>query len=416
MSNGDSRKRDRDDDTAAPIDTAEGLTQGWHLWLHGNAPGFVTLRREMLTGWRTAALTERHEASKQFHTAHRQDGDLFSKKLGAYAQWAAAALRHRQPFTAATPTARPTFLDLGSAPGGLSQHLHGVLGWEGVAVSLAVADGGMPMVYRGTMANSAPAPVARRMTSTLGGGSGKQSALSRAIAAAKGGKPRPAVVAETATVQVVPFATIDGDITSTDFHNSLFCSTGDSDGSRSAFFHGEKIAEHTADFCMAGAVQDQGQRDPTAAVVTEMLRNRLAFFAAQLSLALRALKDGGALMFVFGPSECASLPLVVARLRPYVATLELLQTMHVDKSPVYVLCTGVQLGAAASVCNVEGIVSDAAKIDKELAACSEDRSELMSQVVTAFTAFSGDINGIWAARSERLERHRQHAIRDMANQ
>jgi SAM-dependent methyltransferase len=109
------------------------------------------------------------------------------------------------------------------------------------------------------------------------------------------------------------------------------------------------------DFVNGGAVADFGQQSNEE--VSPLERDfELAFFKkpvshpkhlfvfAQLLIALKWVKPGGSIMLVIGLGEVGSLMMMIHHLLPMFkteTTVQLLETMHLMKPPVYVLITGI---------------------------------------------------------------------------
>jgi SAM-dependent methyltransferase len=181
---------------------------------------------------------------------------------------------------------RPTFLDLGCAPGGVSLHLHRELQWSGVGVSLSVRDGGVEMAYR-------------------------------------------------------PSRDCDG---------PKFCFVEESvfEATRIREVIGHEFTSAFS-FCNGGAVTDQGQRSAGVLTEgSEHLPEYNRFLWAQLSLCLEHVADGGDVMFVHGVPDCITFVLLIDAVRPLAkGGVRFYETIHGTKAPVYVVLRRVEVDERA---------------------------------------------------------------------
>lgn len=376
--------------------------QLWHAWLFTHVPEYRELRLELAAGWRCKALDRRFTAAQEVHRRAREEAAASAtttsannessaatadalhssmvRKVNGYANWCETTLttaapsvfrRYEAPCSSNNnnyPNGNgscgpPRFLDIGAAPGGMSKFLHSVLGWSGVATSLAQEAGGMPMVYVPSQATAtAAAAIAKTAetatptTTTANGirGGGSTAALMSLLR-------RKAPV--TSTCANAPAAKSNSQPPSFEFLAADML-TADAE---CKLFEGPvaRVECASCDVVIAGAVQDQTQREQaaesgdglqndgtTASATTEAatlagsFATRMTFTFAQLALAVRAVKRGGALLLVYGPSDCASLVAFAHRvlrlLVPDAATcISVLPTMHVEKTPVYILVSDV---------------------------------------------------------------------------
>ncbi|PWU94943.1 hypothetical protein C4B63_24g231 [Trypanosoma cruzi] len=310
-----------------------GACRRWREYLQTTSAMYSELERERAAGWQSEALDwwyqQRHK--KEDGEAVKRRGGMMApsstsffnsdivKLCERYCEHAErvlmrAAPSYFTPFSEATrgpPAGRatekekeekeetkeqsspPTFLDLGSAPGGVSKFLVTRLRWRGVGVSLPVSRGGIASDSSWLHSSKTPAQ----------------------------------------------YEFIEGSITEDDWHESI---------------QGRKFY-----FVNGGAVQDHGQRNAEklsndtedggrnhAEVVSDddaqPVLPWFKFLVPQLRLAVEHVEEGGVIMLVFGVPQCASLSILLALVQPLVhGDIHILETMHLTKSPVYILITGV---------------------------------------------------------------------------
>jgi hypothetical protein len=326
------------DQRAQPGGNQAKLPSGLHgyaAWLFQTSPSYRALWTELQRSKASTAMVQRAKESTAFFDASGKD--FHGEKMLKYAQWARDVLPVMAPDVfkragAAGSAEPPRFMDLGAAPGGLSCFLHGDLRWSGVAVSLSVAAGGMPMMYQGVKISSSGTAVTS---------SRPASSIKSPFTAAKLLRAANAKAADKSAATGPAFAARDGDIRA----DELSVMAGEA----------PDVTPQSCSFVMAGAVQDQSQRDEAglsaetmAELFEEQLRQRVAFLTDQLRWAHKALRrDGTAtLMLVMGPAECASTSVVAGILASLAAEpkrVRILTTMHSDKAPVYILAPGLNV-------------------------------------------------------------------------
>jgi hypothetical protein len=311
---------------------------GWPTRLFLLSAAYRALQQELDEQHRSAAVATRAKETVEYLQAKQHDDAMHLDKMHKYSAWA----RDTLPATAGelfrrhagSDSTAPVFLDLGASPGGLSSFLSGDLRWRGTAISLAVSDGGMPMMFRGQAPpahSNAAASGARPASSIASGGFSLKALL----------KPKPQAVNAPAPANgAAPagagrFRVLTGDIRSPDIHEHLF----------------REVAPHSCDFVMAGAVQDHSQRSQAQPSSSDLsggelfraqLLQRLQFLTSQLRVVRKALRKsaGGSFMLVMGPVDCASVMVVLRHLRAVAQRVRIIGTLHIDKPPVYLLALG----------------------------------------------------------------------------
>lgn len=275
--------------------------KGWQRWqehLAVTSEAYRRLKAEQVAGWSSPSLdafykkdkdtaaprhTQRQAGTTAFHDA---DTERQAKRYRDHV----ARIFAGDPLLSQSVgmLGKRTFLDLGASPGGVTRYFHDDLGWVGTAVSLAERDGGIRM--------------------------------------------------EPPKENPKHYIFVEGSI--------LDDTLGDMLQNKA------RLQLHSCDFCNAGAVQDYGQRADEASETAPPADTThlpwIAFLAPQLKMCLQFVKPGGSVMFVFGLSDCGSLMLLLHYLGPMVrGGIHVLPTMHVAKSPVYVLLSNVHYDEAS---------------------------------------------------------------------
>ncbi|CBH14008.1 hypothetical protein, conserved [Trypanosoma brucei gambiense DAL972] len=259
--------------------------------------------------------------------------------------------------SAGDATAAPTFLDLGCAPGGVSKYLVTELRWSGIGVSLPVDRGGIAF-----------------------------DSSWRNFPTSKG-----------------RFELIEGSILEEDWQQHRAIKGRD-------FY-----------FVNGGAVQDYGQREEeTSGDSGELPTNDghpvlpwFSFLVPQLQIAVKHVRDGGVIMFVFGRPECASFPILLAHLRPLVAgSIHIMETMHAAKTPVYVLLTGVRVTRTMGTCEAwDRLLKLLTEGSREYWLGNTDESLELARV--GFQRHRLELEKVWERSFEFLQRRRRSAERAM---
>ncbi|RNE98983.1 methyltransferase [Trypanosoma rangeli] len=377
--------------SAAPGADAPSATAGsgfgechrWRKYLQAASAVYSELERERAAGWQSEALDwwyrQRQDGTTATPATSFGNSDIV-RLCERYCEHAGRVLLRAAPefFTPSSPARRdpplekaveaeewssPTFLDLGSAPGGVSKFLVSELHWRGVGVSLPVSHGGI---------------------------ASDVSWLQSPAAAAR-------------------YEFIEGSITENDWH--------------------ESIRGRTFDFVNGGAVQDHGQRSAERrSHDTEADRNRaevivsgevqpvlpwFSFLVPQLRFAVEHVEEGGAIMLVFGVPQCASLSILLEKLHPLVhGGIHILETMHLTKSPVYVLLCGVHVRRDAET---------RAAWDSVLALLTQgskdfwlgETEEGLQLAKTGFARHQKGLEAVWGKAASFLRRRRLQAERAM---
>ncbi|RNF24913.1 methyltransferase [Trypanosoma conorhini] len=365
-----------------------GEPHRWHEYLQAASAVYSALERERAAGWQSEALDWWYKQRQEEAGGKRQEGSAAAPATSfgnsdivrlceRYCEHAGRVLPRAAPdFFTVSPRARhappagdaaeekgpPTFLDLGSAPGGVSKFLVTRLQWRGVGVSLPVSHGGI---------------------------ASDASWLQSPAAAAR-------------------YEFIAGSITENDWHDS--------------------IRGRTFCFVNGGAVQDHGQRiaelrphdtesaakKAEAAVGGGEVQPVLPWFSfllPQLRLAVEHVEEGGAIMLVFGVPQCASLSILLALLQPLVhGGIHILETMHLTKSPVYVLLSGVRVRCDAETRaaweNVLRLMTQGSK-DFWLG----ETEEGLQLAKTGFARHQKEMEAVWEKTTSLLRRRRLQAER-----
>lgn len=244
-----------------------------------------------------------------------------------------------------------SFLDFGAAPGGVSCFLTQTLEWSGVGVSLEPEkEGGIGMH---------PDLIALHRESIA--------RYENKDATKKQGEKKAAVK------KPVDYFLYYGDVMKEEktWKREGLETDGRESASLGALADFTALADHQHRFLFVngGAVQDYGQREQTQSMwreeserksspgdgemTGELVQHRqekalLPWFTLllpQLRLCLRYVSSGGTIMLVYGVTHCASffifLHLLRLSLGPRVR-VRVCETMHLSKSPVYVVCEGVE--------------------------------------------------------------------------
>jgi len=271
--------------SAPSISDANALWQRWQGFLQQSST-YRELLAEQQAGWQCKDLDVVYSAIVKENAGGptsfaKADPGLLCRRYRLHAS-KILARAHPALFARSCSTlgAKPNqFLDLGSAPGGVSHFLHSDLNWTGTAVTLSPEHGGIPMH-----------PVHARTESLR--------------------------------------------ICYADLRN-------ETEVAASLEQH-VKANERPFRFVNCGAVQDHGQREqekPTDGASTVVVIGDL--LVAQLRVAFRYVQDGGDVMFVFGSTKSGAFFLLLSLLQPVVDQITLLETLFVVKAPVYVLLSGV---------------------------------------------------------------------------
>ncbi|CBZ28037.1 conserved hypothetical protein [Leishmania mexicana MHOM/GT/2001/U1103] len=396
--------------------------QRWRSYLLEHSVVFRRLQEERERGWRSVALDEwyarrqadttRSSATGATVASPSQPATELAIKCGAQvgkgttafvnADVTVLAERYRQHarritqhaagafFRAATkgnssessnadvdpvPSA-PLFLDLGCAPGGVSKYLVEDLGWRGVGVTLASADGGIEvdplLLQKGTCSDASFVLLDGDVTQP-------PSTWNRSAAYALGEGEKCATGMQA---QAVPCAC------------STVCTAGVSPLSAS-LFKPNSAAAPRFHFVNGGAVLDHGQRQrreraegaaltsasvpsggamlgagarggadyvdtlltdssSTCAQAAAPILPWFSLLVPQLKTALTYVATGGALMLVHGAPHCASMFILMRCMEEAVGVaagtpssgsrgrVHVLETMHLSKAPVYLLWTDVR--------------------------------------------------------------------------
>ncbi|KAG8340234.1 hypothetical protein TRVL_08937 [Trypanosoma vivax] len=304
----------------------------WLRHLRDNSEAYAGLERERVAGWSSGALDQWYkQRHNQYKSSEKKSASVGAAPfLTCFAGTDVAKLCERYcahaerilvsfaseyfakvPATFA-PQSRtvdrgacdslggpqvPNFLDIGCAPGGVSKFLVTKLGWSGTGVSLSVGHGGI--------------------------------ALDTSWLESPDLKSR--------------YEFIEGDVTMSDWHG--------------------RIKEKRFYFVNCGAVQDHGQRDgeeddtKNCSSAGQPILPWFNFLIPQLRVAVEHVQDGGVIMFVFGVPQSASFPILLALLRPLVrGSISIMPTMHLTKSPVYVLVTDVVAPVTESAITAWGCI------------------------------------------------------------
>ncbi|EKF29782.1 hypothetical protein MOQ_006418 [Trypanosoma cruzi marinkellei] len=385
------------DSFAAAAGMEFGACRRWREYLQATSAIYSELERERAAGWQSEALDWWYQQRQEEGEAGKRQGDMTAssstsfcnsdivKLCERYCEHAERVLMRAAPsyfkaFSEAThgpPAGRatekeeeeesspPTFLDLGSAPGGVSKFLVTRLRWRGVGVSLPVSRGGIASDLSWLQSSRTPAP----------------------------------------------YEFIEGSITENDWHESI---------------KGRKFY-----FVNGGAVQDHGQRKAEklshdtedgvgnhVEVVgdgnTQPILPWFHFLVPQLRLALEHVEEGGVIMLVFGVPQCASLSILLALMQPLVhGGIHILETMHLTKSPVYILLTGVSVR-----CEEE----TRTEWDKLLAMMTQESKDFwlgeteegLRLAKSGFAQHRKDLEAVWEKMTSFLQRRRLQAERARA--
>jgi 23S rRNA U2552 (ribose-2'-O)-methylase RlmE/FtsJ len=273
------------------------------------------LRDELVVGWDTPELDRAYDEAKTTVSKAWDSGEAFQRKLDGYYRWSCMNMQPHRLLTKGYPPGARTFLDIGSAPGGMAKYLNGDLGWKGHVLTLPEKDGGMPMLFR----------------------------------------------SDTLDVVYGDFTTALADIRA-------------------------RVPEDSVDFVIAGAVADKGHRGNGDR--DEDIYARIVFAAAQVKLAVDTVKEGGSIMTVFGPSDSSAFFYLVAQLQTVTdQPIQVLPTMHVEKTPVYILVRGVAKG-------------------KDLKDGADEE-----RAWKAFKAVESQMAAAWSLRKKKLAQRRMNAMR-----
>ena len=115
-------------------------------------PVYKDLSDEKLLGWQSAAVSalwkSRTRKFKVQATGNRsEDSKRFTPEEGKYFKFYTDVLPLYAPSLFVKSTKEELFIDIGSAPGGLSKYLITACGWKGYAFSLSPSEGGLEMRY-----------------------------------------------------------------------------------------------------------------------------------------------------------------------------------------------------------------------------------------------------------------------------
>ncbi|KEG09463.1 hypothetical protein DQ04_05181040 [Trypanosoma grayi] len=377
----------KDNGVEAPAESGLGECNRWREYLLAESAAYRELERERAEGWRSESLDwwyRRRQQQQQEKRPERNgtdgvpvgaagggatsfaDSDI-EKLCERYCVHAGDILTNAAPdFFSVAPRARkqqhenggpsapPTFLDLGCAPGGVSKYLVTKLQWHGVGVSLPVNRGGIALDV---------------------------SWLSSPPASAR-------------------YEFVEGSITEDDWHAAVA-------GRRFFFING-------------GAVQDHGQREGEAPHDTDSAAGASCvlpwfnFLVPQLRLAAEHVEDGGAVMLVLGVPQCASLPILLMLLRPLVrGGVHIMETMHLTKSPVYVLLTGVRATHDAAARTAWNDVLQT-MTQGTRAFWRGETDDGLRLAKAGFEQHRSDLEAVWRKASAFLRRRRLYAERAMA--
>jgi hypothetical protein len=115
-------------------------------------PVYKALSDEKLAGWQSEAVSalwkSRTRKFKVQSSGNRaEDSKKFTPEDSKYFKFYCDVLSHYAPGLFVNTGMDEKFIDIGSAPGGLSRFLNTTCGWSGYAFSLAPAEGGLQMKY-----------------------------------------------------------------------------------------------------------------------------------------------------------------------------------------------------------------------------------------------------------------------------
>ncbi|AIN99323.1 hypothetical protein LPMP_262110 [Leishmania panamensis] len=393
--------------------------QRWRSYLLEHSAAFRRLQEERERGWRSAALDEWYTRRLANMTPSSTTGATIASpsrptfelavKHGTQvgngttafvnADVAALAKRYQQharrimqhaagTFFTALPRvsslgssnaavnlapSAPLFLDLGCAPGGVSKYLVEDLGWRGVGVTLASADGGIdmdPLLLQECARSDAS------FVLLDGDVTQPPSTWSRSVAYAHAEGENYATDVSAPSSSSAPSTVCEAD--------ALLLSV--------LLFKSHSSSEPRFHFVNGGAVLDHGQRQrwdraEEAALGSALMPNCgvsarggvncedassatslpstcaetaapilpwFSLLVPQLRTALTYVATGGALMLVHGAPHCASLFILMRCMEEVVdvapatsssagrGSVHVLETMHLAKAPIYVLWTGVR--------------------------------------------------------------------------
>ncbi|CAG9576540.1 conserved hypothetical protein [Leishmania major strain Friedlin] len=412
--------------TAAEGDVSATLyltAQRWRSYLLEHSVAFRRLQEERERGWRSAALDEWY-ARRQADTTRslatsatvaspsRLASELAVKRGTQAGEGTTAfvnadvtvlAERYRQharritqhvagAFFRAAPkvnssesstadekpvSSAPLFLDLGCAPGGVSKYLVEDLGWRGVGVTLARADGGIemdPLLLRKSTCGDAsfvlldgdvtqpPSTWNRSAACALMEG---ESCATEMQAQAGFGASSAVYTADVLPLSASLFKS--NSAAAPRFH---FVNGGAvlDHGQRQRRERAEEVTLASASVLSGGVMlraSASGGADYVATSLTDSSPSACAQAAApilpwfsllvpQLKTALTYVATGGALMLVHGAPHCASMFILMRCMEEVVGVaagtptsasrgrVHVLETMHLAKAPVYLLWTGVR--------------------------------------------------------------------------
>ncbi|KAH9577741.1 hypothetical protein LSM04_002044 [Trypanosoma melophagium] len=374
-------------------------SNSWSKYLRESSTIFCELERERIAGWNSKALDDWYQQRQQ--TQNKGSGNHsnvtnapttsfagtdVAKLCDRYCTHASRILTSAAPeYFTSHPTIRrkqqqeqgvkqiqkdeeetpPTFLDLGSAPGGVSKFLVTQLHWSGVGVSLPESRGGIAF-------EKSWLPLSSSESS---------------------------------------YKFIEGSITEDDWQRAI---------------KGKKFF-----FVNGGAVQDHGQRESERSDKNNSESNNnenissspspldlppwFNFLVPQLRIAVEHVEDGGVIMVVFGVPQCASLFIMLELMQPLVrGDIHIVNTMHLTKSPVYVILTDVRMAAGGA---------DRAAWELLLRRMSEGAGDFwrgathdgLRLAVRGFGRHRGGVEAVWAKTTAFLRRRRVCAERGVAS-
>ncbi|KAG5499664.1 hypothetical protein JIQ42_05140 [Leishmania sp. Namibia] len=316
-----------------------------------------------------ALLAERYRQHARRITQHAAS-DFFTPVRKAASPSSSDAAMH--PVSPA-----PLFLDLGCAPGGVSKYLVQDLGWRGVGVTLASADGGIemdPLLLHESPWRAASfvlldgditqPPSTWSLSASYAPVDGKNCSTSSSA------QSPPRAPSTVFTADVLPLSA------------SLFASNAVVEP-RFHFVNGGAVLDHgqrqrwdgageaalasasvpsgslARDASLRGGVE-YGDASPTGSLPPSCVHAAapilpwFSLLVPQLKTALSYVATGGALMLVHGAPHCASLFILMRCMEDVVGIapstpssarrgrVHVLETMHLAKAPVYVLWTDVR--------------------------------------------------------------------------